>query len=71
MTIKKLIKRSLRTILTLILILGLAIGILLNFIFTPEKITPKALAIANEYLVGEVACERIELTFFLLFLISD
>lgn len=64
MTIKKLIKRSLRTILTLILILGLAIGILLNFIFTPEKITPKALAIANEYLVGEVACERIELTFF-------
>ena len=64
MTIKKLIKRSLRTILTLILILGLAIGILLNFIFTPEKITPKALAIANEYLIGEVAFERIELTFF-------
>ncbi|MDN3595164.1 AsmA-like C-terminal region-containing protein [Zunongwangia endophytica] len=64
MKTKKIIRRSLRILVALVLVLSLAIGVLLNFIFTPEKITPKALAIANEFLVGEVKCERIELTFF-------
>lgn len=61
---RKVIKRISLTLLGLLVILMIAIAILLNFIFTPDKITPKALEIANENLSGKVACERIELTFF-------
>ncbi|MBW2962964.1 AsmA-like C-terminal region-containing protein [Mesonia aestuariivivens] len=64
MKVKKWIRKCLQILLALVLLCSLAIGIVINFIVTPEKITPKALSIANKFLVGKVACERIELTFF-------
>ncbi|MEH6305685.1 AsmA family protein [Olivibacter sp. CPCC 100613] len=40
------------------------ITIVINFLFTPEKITPMTLQMINQQLDGQVVCEKIELTFF-------
>lgn len=47
----------------LVLILG-AIAILVNFIFTPEKITPVVKEVAAKYIDAEVKLASVELTFF-------
>ncbi|MEQ9467905.1 MAG: AsmA-like C-terminal region-containing protein [Ekhidna sp.] len=61
---KKIIKRVLLVLISIVLVLALAIGILINFIFTPEKLTPRAVSIANEYIEGRLDLSRVELTFF-------
>ncbi|WMI65778.1 AsmA-like C-terminal region-containing protein [Aestuariibaculum sp. YM273] len=61
---KKWIKRLLIALLSIILLVFLAIAIVFNVIITPEKVTPKALELLNQELLGKVDCERIELTYF-------
>lgn len=48
----------------LILLLGIAIGIVIHIVLTPEKVTPIVLNLANEYIDADVKCESIEITFF-------
>ena len=64
MRVRKIIKRTLIALLSLIILILIAIALAINFIFTPEKITPTVTELLNENLDAEVACERIELTFF-------
>lgn len=61
---RKIIKRTLITLTSLIVILLIAIAVALNFVFTPEKITPTVTDLLNENLNAKVSCERMELTFF-------
>ena len=62
--LKKVLRGILIFFLSIILLLGLAIGITLNFVFTPEKLTPKATEIANSFMAGRLNLESVELTFF-------
>jgi hypothetical protein len=64
MKTKKILKRVLITLTSLLVILAIAIAIALNFIFTPERITPMVTEMLNENLDAKVECESIELTFF-------
>ena len=48
----------------LLLLVFLLIGIALNFVFTPEKITPKVVEAINQNLNAEMNAESIELSFF-------
>ncbi|MFH1159749.1 MAG: AsmA-like C-terminal region-containing protein [bacterium] len=50
--------------LILIIIIFAAIGIALNFIFTPAKITPAITTLLNENLNARVRLDAVELTFF-------
>ncbi|MCH4551192.1 AsmA family protein [Aestuariibaculum lutulentum] len=61
---KKWIKRISIALLSIVLLVFLVIAIVLNVIVTPEKVTPKALELLNQDLLGKVDCERIELTYF-------
>ena len=45
-------------------VITLIIATLLNFIFTPEKITPQLVEIANQNINGKFYCKSAELTFF-------
>ena len=62
--IKKTIKYIVLSILSVILLILLVIGISLNFIFTPEKVTPKVVEAINKNLNAELKVKSIELTFF-------
>ena len=64
MKFKKLVKRTLITLLSLFILFLLAVTITINFIFTPEKITPMVTDLLNENLNAKVSCESMELTFF-------
>ncbi|MGS2738918.1 AsmA family protein [Sinomicrobium sp. M5D2P17] len=64
MKISKTFKRAGIVLLTFFAVMSIVIAIALNFIFTPEKITPEVVRIINENIHGEVDCESIELTFF-------
>ncbi|WP_116787328.1 AsmA-like C-terminal region-containing protein [Flavobacterium psychrotrophum] len=64
MKIKKILKRLSITIGVLLVLVLITISIALNFVFTPEKITPTVTDLLNENLDAKVSCERIELTFF-------
>lgn len=61
---KKGLKWFLWTVFTLVVLLSVAIGIVLNFVFTPSKLTPKVEQLAREYLNADVRVGEIELTFF-------
>ncbi len=61
---KRILIRVLLVSVTLAMLIGIALGIVLHIVFTPEKITPIVLNFANEYLDAEVDCESVELTFF-------
>ncbi|WP_420578434.1 hypothetical protein [Ekhidna sp.] len=63
-SIKKIVKRILITLVFILLILSMAIGVLINFIFTPAKLTPKVLEVANEYIDGQLDLSSVELTLF-------
>lgn len=52
------------TILALLLLLFIAVGVAVNFVFTPSKLTPAVEKIAGEYLNADVHIGEIELTFF-------
>ena len=51
-------------VVALVLLLSTAIGIVFQFVLTPEKITPKVVDAINENLHSELYIEAIELTFF-------
>ena len=58
------LKYFLITVLVIVVLVCTAVGIVLNFIFTPEKLTPVVERTANELLDAEVHFDSIELTFF-------
>ena len=60
----RLLKYFLISLLVLVLLVAASIGIVLNFIFTPEKLTPIVEKSANQFLKAEVHFDSIELTFF-------
>lgn len=60
----RLLKYFLISLLVLVLLVAASIGIVLNFIFTPEKLTPIVEKSANQFLNAEVHFDSIELTFF-------
>lgn len=62
------IKKTLRTgavvIASLIILLTGSIALLINFIFTPEKLTPIVLKAANQNMNAQLDMDGVELTFF-------
>lgn len=58
------VKWCLLTLLSVIVIVSIAAGVVIYFIFTPSKITPLVEKTAMEYLNADVHFGRIELTFF-------
>ena len=52
------------SLLVVIVLVGAAIGIVLNVVFTPEKLTPIVEKYANEYLNADVRFQSIDLTFY-------
>ncbi|MFI3295336.1 MAG: AsmA family protein [Rikenellaceae bacterium] len=49
---------------SIIILLSIAIAVVLNFIFTPAKLTPMVENIAQEYIATDIDIKGIELTFF-------
>ncbi|UZR97127.1 AsmA-like C-terminal region-containing protein [Chondrinema litorale] len=64
MKIKKVIKILAIILFVMVAMVSLVIGLTLNVVFTPEKITPLAEEILNNQFNAEVKCEGVELTFF-------
>lgn len=60
----RLLKYFFISLLILVILICASIGIVLNFIFTPEKLTPIVEKSANKFLNAEVHFDAIELTFF-------
>lgn len=52
------------SVLILIVLVGATVGIVLNIVFTPEKLTPLVEKYANEYLDADVHFKAIDLTFY-------
>lgn len=61
---KRILKWISLTILGIIVLIGIAIGIVINFVFTPSKLTPFVQKTAAQYLKADVHIGEIELTFF-------
>lgn len=61
---KRVLKWTTLTILALFLLCSIVIGIAVNFVFTPSKLTPMVQETAQPYLNGDVKIGKIELTFF-------
>lgn len=61
---KRVVKWSLLTLLSLFLLVSIAAGVAVYFIFTPSKLTPMVEKTAREYLNADVHFGKIELTFF-------
>ncbi|MDA3614918.1 AsmA-like C-terminal region-containing protein [Polluticaenibacter yanchengensis] len=62
--IRKILKRALYFLLSVFILFLLMMGILLNFVFTPDKITPVITKLINENIDANVSFEKMELTFF-------
>ena len=62
--IRKTIKTLVITLVSIILLVLGLIAFTLNFIFTPEKITPTVLRVANQTMNAKLDMESVELTFF-------
>lgn len=61
---KRCFKGLLWSLLTLVLLFFISVGIVLNFVFTPAKLTPMVERTAAEYLNAQIRFGEIELTFF-------
>ncbi len=61
---KRILKWISLTILGIIVLIGITIGIVINFVFTPSKLTPFVQKTAAQYLKADVHIGEIELTFF-------
>lgn len=61
---KKILKWVSISVLSLLILIFMAIGIVLNFVFTPTKLTPLVENTAEEFLNADIRFEKIELTFF-------
>ena len=62
--IKKTMLRLVIVVMSVVVAFFLIVGILINFLVTPEKLTPIVLKYANEYLNADVELESVEATFF-------
>lgn len=62
--LRKTLKISGITVGSLLILLMVAIAIAINFVFTPEKLTPIVLKVANESLNAQLKMKSVELTFF-------
>ncbi len=62
--IRKAIKITIISVATLFLLTMVAMAVVVNFIFTPEKITPIIRSTAQEYIHSDVSIGDIEFTFF-------
>lgn len=62
--IRKTLKISGITFGSILILLMVAITITVNFVFTPEKLTPIVLKVANESLNAQLKMKSVELTFF-------
>ena len=63
-TLKKTLRISLITLGALIVLLTSAIALAINFVFTPEKLTPVVVKAANQSLHARLDLDAVELTFF-------
>lgn len=61
---KRIVKWTLLSCLLLIVLVGIAIGVVMNFVFTPSRLTPVVERLAGQYLNADVQFDSIELTFF-------
>lgn len=61
---RRIVKWTLWSLLSLVVLVLIAAGIVINFIFTPAKLTPLVEKTANDYLNADVHVGNIELTFF-------
>ncbi|MEG2790292.1 MAG: AsmA family protein [Odoribacter sp.] len=61
---RRILKWSLLSLLSFLLVIVIGVGIVVNFVFTPSKLTPLVERITQEYLNAEVHFSGIELTFF-------
>ncbi|UCE93275.1 MAG: hypothetical protein JSV73_10755 [Flavobacteriaceae bacterium] len=52
------------TVVSIIFLIAVAIGVVFQFVLTPDKITPKVVAAINKNLDAELSIDAIELTFF-------
>jgi len=64
MKLGKIVKVTLISIITLVLLCLIVITIGINFVFTPAKLTPVVLDVANQSLNAKVDMESVDLTFF-------
>lgn len=62
--VRKTLKIGGITLGTILVLAIVAITVVLNFVFTPEKLTPVVLKIANESLNARLSMKSVELTFF-------
>ena len=62
--VRKIIRRTLYSLLGLAALLTLAASVATYMVFTPERITPIVLKYANDYLDAKLECQSMELTFF-------
>ena len=62
--VKKVIKITAITLTSLIVFLFAVIAIAINFVFTPEKLTPVVVKTANQSLHAQLDMKSVELTFF-------
>ncbi|MGL5981526.1 MAG: AsmA-like C-terminal region-containing protein [Phocaeicola sp.] len=62
--IKKTVKYLSITLGSLIALLLLVVTLAVNFVLTPDKLTPLVLEQANRHLNGEVTCEAVDITVF-------
>lgn len=62
--LKRALKITFISMLSLIVIVLSAIAVAVNFVFTPEKLTPVVNQIANRTLNAQVEIGSVELTFF-------
>ena len=53
-----------KTLVSIIFLLAVTIGIVFQFVLTPEKITPMVVQAINKNLDAELSIDAIELTFF-------
>ena len=61
---RRIVKWTLLSLLSLIVLILIGVGIVINFIFTPAKLTPLVEKTAAEYLDANIHLGNIELTFF-------
>ena len=62
--IKKNLKITIISVVSFLCIIFIIIAIVINFIFTPTKLTPLVLKIANENLNARINMSSVDLTFF-------
>ena len=63
-SLRKTLRISFLTIGVLIVLLASAIALAINFIFTPEKLTPMVVRAANQHINAQLDLDAVELTFF-------